>query len=113
VRAALAAERHGLIDNWLRHVQDIRERYADLVDTIADHDTRVNRLCELNVIEQVLHVCETTIVQDAWAREQSLSVHGWIYGLDDGRLHDLEFSASSVSARGPAHAAALRAVAER
>jgi carbonic anhydrase len=113
VRAALAAERHGLIDNWLRHVQDIRERYADMIDEIKTEDARANRLCELNVIEQVLHVCETTIVQDAWAREQPVTVHGWIYGLDDGRLRDLEFSASSLSARGPAHAAALRAVGAR
>jgi carbonic anhydrase len=112
VRAALASERHGLIDNWLRHVQDIRERYASMVDAV-DGEARLNRLCELNVVEQVLHVCETTIVQDAWAREQPLTVHGWIYGLDDGRLRDLEFSASSLSAQGPAHAAALRALGGR
>ncbi len=113
IRAALANQRLGLIDNWLRHVQDIRERYAETIDGIADDEARLNRLCELNVIEQVLHVCETTIVQDAWAREQALTVHGWVYGLDDGRLRDLEFSASSLSARGPAHAAALRAVNNR
>jgi carbonic anhydrase len=113
VRAALSTERLGLIDNWLRHVQDVRERHASHVSDIDDLDTRVDRLCELNVIEQVTHVCETTIVQDAWARGQSLTVHGWIYGLHDGRLRDLQLSTSSFSSLADAYAAAVRAVNDR
>jgi carbonic anhydrase len=110
IRAALSPERLGLIDNWLRHVQDIRERHAGTIDGVVNDEARVNRLCELNVIEQVRHVCETTIVQDAWARDQPLTVHGWIYGLDDGRLRDLEFSVSSLASLAPTYAAALRAI---
>jgi carbonic anhydrase len=113
VRAALSSERLGLIDNWLRHVQDVRERHASLLGGVDDGERRVDRLCELNVIDQVRHVCETTIVQDAWTRNQPLAVHGWIYGLNDGRLHDLKLSVSSLSSLEPAYAAALRAVGER
>ena len=79
----------GLIDNWLRHVQDVRDRYEHLLAGIADEPARVDRLCELNVIDQVEHVCQTTIVGDAWARGQALTVHGVIYGLGDGLLRDL------------------------
>lgn len=113
VRAAFSTERLGLIDNWLRHVQDVRERHASLLDGVTDPETRVDRLCELNVIDQVRHVCETTIVQDAWTRGQPLTVHGWIYGLNDGRLRDLRFSMSSLSSLENAYATALRAVNER
>jgi carbonic anhydrase len=98
VRAALERAQLGLIDNWLRHVQDVRTRHADLIDRIGDSDARVNRLCELNVLEQAVNVCETTIVQDAWARGQTLAVHGWIYGLGDGLLRDLGFVADAASA---------------
>ena len=108
IRAALGNERLGLIDNWLRHVQDVRDRHASSMKD-ADPEARVDRLCELNVIDQVRHVCETTIVQDAWERGQSLTVHGWIYGLQDGRLRDLESSVSSLSSLAPTYAAALRA----
>jgi carbonic anhydrase len=88
VRAALGNERNGLIDNWLRHVQDVaKKHHADLAS--YEPEKRHERLCELNVIEQVLNVCQTTIVQDAWARGQELSIHGWIYRLADGRLNDL------------------------
>ena len=110
VRAALSAQRLGLIDNWLRHVQDVRERHAQLVDDVPGDDARVDRLCELNVIDQARHVCETTVVQDAWARGQSLTVHGWVYGLDDGRLRDLNVSASAQADFDTAHAAALQAL---
>ncbi len=113
VRAALSTERLGLIDNWLRHVQDVRERHASLLDGVTDREARVDRLCELNVVDQVRHVCETTIVQDAWTRGQPLTVHGWIYGLNDGRLRDLRFSMSSVSSLESAYAAAVRAVNDR
>lgn len=89
VRAALDGARHGLIDNWLRHVQEVRARHQPLLDAAADAEARANRLCELNVIHQAAHVCETTIVQDGWARGQPLAVHGWIYALEDGLLRDL------------------------
>ncbi|MBS1911092.1 MAG: carbonate dehydratase [Bacteroidetes bacterium] len=88
VRAALEGRRLGLIDNWLRHIQDVMmKRMADLEG--LEGEKRVNRLCELNVTEQVLNVAHTTIVQDAWEREQELAVHGWIYGLDNGLVSDL------------------------
>lgn len=88
IRAALDNGRLGLIDNWLRHVQDVMQTYrAELERTAADQ--RWNRLCELNVLAQVDAVARTTIVQDTWARGQSLSIHGWIYGLHDGILREL------------------------
>ena len=95
VRAALEGSKLGLIDNWLRHVQDVRWKYQDIVEGADSLDARVNRLCELNVVEQAVHVCQTTIVQDAWARGQALSVHGWIYRLDDGLLRDLGVSVTN------------------
>jgi carbonic anhydrase len=90
VRAALQGTKLGLIDNWLRHVQDVRQKHGSQLDRLASGD-REDRLCELNVLEQAVHVCETTIVQDAWSRGQPLSVHAWIYRLDDGLLRDLGF----------------------
>jgi len=92
VRAALSNVSLGLIDNWLRHVQDVRDRHLAAVEEIADGEARVDRLCELNVVTQVRHVCQTTIVQDAWRRGQSLTIHGWIYSLQDGLLRDLHVS---------------------
>jgi len=93
VQAALNNRKLGLIDNWLRHVQDVRNQHRAQLDALEPAQ-RVDRLCELNVVEQALHVCETTVVQDAWQRGQQLSVHSWIYGLRDGRLRDLEFTAT-------------------
>jgi carbonic anhydrase len=89
VRAALRGERHGLVDNWLRHLQDTARNHRAALDALTDARAREDKLCELNVLAQVRNVCETTIVQDAWARGQRLAVHGWIYGLEDGRLRDL------------------------
>ncbi len=89
VLAALRDDRLGLIDNWLRHVQDVLHRHRAQIEALPAEAQRHDRLCELNVIEQVAHVAETTIVRDAWARGQSLSIHGWIYGLGDGLLRDL------------------------
>lgn len=88
VAAALHDTRVGLADNWIRHVQDVRNRHQSWLDTVAPA-RRVNALCELNVIEQVLNACQTTIVQDAWQRGQPLAVHGWVYGLHNGLLEDL------------------------
>jgi carbonic anhydrase len=93
VRAAYARSSLGLIDNWLRHVQDVRDRHDTAIRAAATDDIRIDRLCELNVIEQVLHVCQTTIVEDAWRRQQTLAVHGWIYDLRDGLLRDLRCTA--------------------
>lgn len=90
VRAALRNDSLGLINNWLRHIQDVRDKHWSLLEQLPDEKTQVNRLCELNVVEQVHHVCQTTIVQDAWARGQALSVHGWIYDVADGLLRDLD-----------------------
>jgi carbonic anhydrase len=89
VRAALLGTKVGLADNWLRHVQDVRNRHETALVALPDDDSRADRLCELNVLEQVVNVCQTTIVQDAWARGQALNVHGWVYRLADGLLHDL------------------------
>ncbi len=96
VRAALENAKLGLIDNWLRHVQDVHARHAAQVDNAGDLDARIDRLCELNVIEQAIHVCKTTVVQDAWGRQQPLAVHAVIYALDDGRLRDLQFHVESA-----------------
>jgi carbonic anhydrase len=95
VRAALDGQSNGLIDNWLRHIEDVRERHASSLERIADHDSRWAKLCELNVIEQVRNVARTTPVSDAWQAGQELMLHGWIYGLEDGRLIDLKMSAGS------------------
>ena len=112
VRAALNGDRLGLIDNWLRHVQDVAEQHQRMLAPIEEFPTRVDRLCELNVIEQVRHVCQTTIVQGAWDRGQSLAIHGWIYGLQDGRLRDLGVSTSAVDGIDKTYHAALEALGE-
>ncbi len=94
VAAALHGTRHGLIDNWLRHVVDVAEKHAGELASLPE-DRRLDRLCELNVTEQVANVCQTTIVEDAWSRGQALTVHGVVYGLEDGLLRDLQVSASA------------------
>ena len=90
VLAALRDDRLGLIDNWLRHIQDVRGKHRAALDALPAEPARHARLCELNVIEQVVNVSQTTIVRDAWARGQALTVHGWIYGIRDGLLRDLD-----------------------
>jgi carbonic anhydrase len=89
VRAAYLRSPLGLADNWLRHVQDVHERHERAIQRETDEDARIDKLCELNVVQQALHVCRTTIVEDAWRRQQPLAVHAWIYDLADGLLHDL------------------------
>jgi carbonic anhydrase len=96
VRAALRRERIGLSDNWLRHVQDVRQKHSAKLQCGCSEADAIDRLCELNVIEQVANVCQTTIVQDAWDRGQPLSIHGWIYGIKDGLIRNLESSVSSA-----------------
>jgi carbonic anhydrase len=95
VRAALLNMKLGLINNWLRHVQDVRDKHWERLEPLPD-DERLDRMCELNVIEQASNVCQTTIVQDAWARGQELSVHGWIYRLQDGVIRDLNTTVTNA-----------------
>lgn len=107
VGAALRGDRIGLSDNWLRHVQDVRQKHESRLRALNDSAARGDRLCELNVIEQVANVCQTTMVQDAWERGQDLTVHGWVYGLRDGLVRDLEFSATSAEEASACYATAL------
>jgi len=108
VKAAMNNLSMGLIDNWLRHVQDVMHVHDKLLAQIDDETERVDRLCELNVIEQVVNVSRTTIVQSAWQRDQELVVHGWIYGLQDGLLRDLGISVDSAAALNAAYQSALQ-----
>jgi carbonic anhydrase len=96
VHAALTDKRVGLADNWLRHVKDVHQKHERYLGDMIPSPKRQDRLCELNVIEQVVNVCETTIVQDAWARGQDLTVHGWAYRLETGLVNDLGMSSSST-----------------
>jgi carbonic anhydrase len=110
VRAALHGERLGLIDNWLRHVQDVRHKHETRLLSLADAADRGDRLCELNVIEQVANVCQTSIVRDAWERGQEVAVHGWIYGLQDGLLRDLHTTVTNQDEVSGAYRTALAAL---
>jgi carbonic anhydrase len=92
VTAAMDNLKLGLIDNWLRHVQDVAQKHRDFLHDVPERSDRLNRLCELNVIEQAVNVAQTTVVQDAWSRHQDLTVHGWIYGVHDGLVRDLGMS---------------------
>jgi carbonic anhydrase len=100
VRAALRDDRLGLVDNWLRHVQDVMHKHLPELDALSSEDEKHRRLCELNVIEQVVNVSQTTVVRDAWSRDQKLAVHGWIYDLHDGLLRDLGVSVTTTPAYG-------------
>jgi carbonic anhydrase len=113
VRAALTNQRAGLVDNWLRHVQDVRDQHQPWLEGLPDEAMRLDALCELNVLEQAVHICQTTIVQDAWLRGQSVVVHGWVYGLQDGLLHDLSITVSSAAEVAPAFGTALGGLKER
>ena len=96
IKAALEDSAHGLIDNWLRHVQDVAVRHRLAIDEV-EGDARIDRLCELNVLDQLANLARTTIVQDAWARNQRVTLHGLVYGLADGILNDLGVEANSVA----------------
>ncbi len=112
VRAALQRARLGLSDNWLRHVQDVRHKHEKLLEKAGTPFETTNRLCELNVVEQVANVCQTTIARDAWEREQPLSVHGWIYGLQDGLLRNLNCTVSGLLEAIPVYQSAISALAK-
>jgi carbonic anhydrase len=113
VTAALQNRRIGLADNWLRHVQDVRNKHRIFLDGMDDETQRLNALCELNVLEQALNVCETTVVQDAWERGQAVVVHGWVYGLHDGLLQDLRLTATNAAEVPAAYGLALGALKTR
>jgi carbonic anhydrase len=113
VLAALRGDRLGLIENWLRHVQDVRWKHQQQIDSMATEQEKHDRLCELNVIEQVVNVSRTTVVRDAWARGQELSVHGWVYDLQDGLLRDLAMCVTSDSELGGCSQSALAAPGRR
>ena len=100
VKAAMDDEKNGLVDNWLRHVQDVRDRYAANLERVEDQALRLDRLCELNVIHQAVNICQTTTLRDAWQRGQDVTVHAWCYSLQNGLVSDLK-----VSARGREEAA--------
>lgn len=96
VRASLGTQKLGLIDNWLRHLQDVSGKYTDHLACYKDEDSRVDRLCELNVISQVLNAAQTTVVQNAWDRGQDIAIHGWVYSLHDGLVRTLAISLASA-----------------
>ena len=96
IRAALEKDSHGLIDNWLRHVQDVARENEGMLNAIQNFEARVDRLCELNVIDQVQNVARTTVVQDAWRRGHAVQLHGWVYGLRDGLISDLGIQISDA-----------------
>jgi carbonic anhydrase len=112
VDAALNRLRNGLSDNWIRHVGDVAQKHGALLESFPA-DQRANRLCELNAIEQAENVCLSTVVQDAWARGQKLSVHGWVYSLVDGRVRELGMDVDSAAALTPAYTRALAQLRER
>jgi carbonic anhydrase len=107
VQAAMRRMRVGLADNWLRHVQDVHEKHEHSLRDFRSEGEAQDRLCELNVIEQVQNVCQTTIARDAWERGQPLSVHGWIYGIADGLARDLGTTVSDFRAAGAVYRAAI------
>jgi carbonic anhydrase len=96
IKAAMDDKEHGLIDNWLRHIKDVYRYHQNELDAINDGKKKLHKLCELNVREQVINICNTTIVQSAWKSGQQLAVHGWIYNLEDGLLRDLDVCVSGI-----------------
>lgn len=109
VHAALNNLRAGLVDNWLRHIKDVRDRHIAIIEA-APPEARLDILCELNVIEQVMNVAHTTVMQDAWARGQRVVLHGWVYGLKDGLLQDLHITLDSLEGLEPLYRAAIAGV---
>jgi len=109
VKAALHGSRIGLADNWIRHIQDVRDRHRDILEDIAP-DRRADALVDLNVIEQVVNLCVSTVMQDAWAKNQNVTIHGWSYGVNDGLLQDLHMTVSSNDSIEPTYGAALEGV---
>ena len=113
VRAALQNLRVGIVDNWLRHVQDVRDKHAAWLATVTTEEQRHDALCELNVLEQACNVCRATVVQDAWLRGQEVVVHAWVYGLQDGLLVDLRLIVCSLAEMESSYQQALEALRQR
>jgi len=109
VMAALHGERIGLADNWIRHIQDVRDRHRGLLENMAP-DRRADALVDLNVIEQVVNVCVSTVMVDAWAKGQKVTIHGWAFGVHDGLLQDLQMSVASTDSIEPLYRAAIQGV---
>jgi carbonic anhydrase len=109
VQAALAGARIGLADNWIRHIQDVRDRHRDLLESLPE-SSRLDALCDLNVIEQVVNVCVSTVMVDAWAKGQNVSIHGWAFGVHDGLLQDLKMTVTSTDAIEPLYRSAIESV---
>ena len=107
VHAALTGQRLGLADNWIRHVADVADKHRDCLHGVGDLQSKDDRLCELNVLEQVVNVSQTTIVQDAWSRGQQVTVHGWVYSLINGRVHDLGIDVERIEQLPALYAGAL------
>jgi carbonic anhydrase len=112
VQAALEGARIGLADNWLRHIQDVRDHHRELIEATPEA-ARANVLCELNAVEQILNVAQSTVVQDAWLRGQALTVHGWVYGVHDGLLHDLKINMDSLETMDAVYQEAIQSLAQR
>ncbi|MCA6216523.1 carbonate dehydratase [Ideonella sp. B7] len=112
VRSAVFNQRVGLVDNWLSHVRDVRDRHHLFLNQLPK-ETQVDALCELNVLEQTRHVCDTTFVQDAWTRQQKVVIHGWVYGLHNGIINDLRMTVTGPADVMPAYESALAAVKSR
>lgn len=109
VQAALDNVRIGLADNWIRHIQDVRDRHRQLLTSLPE-DKRLDALVALNVVEQVVNVCQSTVLQDAWGRGQHISVHGWVYGVHDGLLQDLHITVSGLDGLEALYVAAIEAI---
>jgi len=109
VQAALNGTRVGLADNWIRHIQDVRDRHRGILENLAP-ENRADVLVDLNVIEQVVNVCVSTVMVDAWAKNQKVTIHGWTFGVHDGLLQDLHMSVSSTDSIEPAYRAAIEGV---
>jgi carbonic anhydrase len=109
VQAALDNVRIGLADNWIRHIQDVRDRHRQVLNSLPD-DKRLDALVALNVVEQVVNVCQSTVLQDAWGRGQQISVHGWVYGVHDGLLQDLHITVSGIAGLEAIYLAAVEAI---
>ncbi len=108
VKAASENHHLGLIDNWLRHIRDVRNKHEEVLRVIQDEDERLDRLCELNVVEQAHNVCHTTVVQEAWEKGQSLAVHGWIYKIQDGLIRDMKVTITGPDEIGEAYRLAIQ-----
>jgi carbonic anhydrase len=113
VRAAMDDLRIGIVDNWIRHVKDVRNSHLDWLNTVPEGSMRYDALCELNVLQQSFNVCQTTMVQDAWARGQEIVVHGWVYGIQNGLINDLRMSVKSSDDVVPAYEKAVAQLRDR